>query len=528
MIKKHVGTNSQWAERAISGRVNVRAVAVALAILVAAVNPAVLEAAGGQEEESGAEAGTAGYDPKATIDIGSLYEPQNLDNTAGAGQGVTQALHGDVYEGLFRLTDDGEVDNLLAQDYSVSDDGLTYTFELRGSVTFHSGATLTAEDVVHSIERFIAPDSSASRKNELSPIEQVEAVNDTTVQVRLSSRSISLPYNLSYVWVVNRNAEDLTSRADGTGPYVFDNWRRGSTLSLNRYDDYWGEPPTNGRVVYHYFSDATALSNALLTGSIDIITSIQSPDLLSQFTDNPEFSVREGNSTTKQLMAFNTRVAPFDNVDVRRAVSMAIDDEAVLNAIWGDYGMVIGSFVPPTDPWYLDLTDVNAYDPDRAEELLAEAGYQDGFSFTLDTPNYSPHPTVAEFIKSELEEVGIEVDINIITANEWYTKIYQAQNFDATLQEHVNNRDIVFYGDPDFYWGYDNPQVIELIESADQSETVDERNEKLTEANRILAEEAASEWLYLYPQIVISRANVSGYPLNQLDSRFFSYNIRKE
>lgn len=528
MIRRSTGNQRRRATRAVPGLVSVRALTVALALLVAALNPLVLGAAGGQEGESGSADGAAEYDPDATIDIGSLYEPQNLDNTAGAGQGVTQALHGDVYEGLFRLTDDGEVENLLAQDYSVSDDGLTYTFELREGVTFHSGATLSAEDVVHSIERFIASESSASRKNELSPIEQVEAVDETTVEVQLSSRSISLPYNMSYVWVVNRDAEDLSSSADGTGPYEFDNWRRGSTLSLNRYDDYWGAAPTNGRVVYHYFSDATALSNALLTGSIDIITSIQSPDLLSQFTDNQEFTVREGNSTTKQLMAFNTRVQPFDNVDVRRAVSMAIDDEAVLNAIWGDYGMVIGSFVPPTDPWYLDLTDVNAYNPDHAEELLAEAGYEDGFSFTLDTPNYSPHPTVAEFIKGELEEVGIEVDINVITANEWYTKIYQSQNFDATLQEHVNNRDIVFYGDPDFYWGYDNPEVIELIDSAERSETVEERNEKLAQANRILAEEAASEWLYLYPQIVVSRANVSGYPLNQLDSRFFSYNIRKE
>src|SRR3546814_9058882 len=131
-------------------------------------------------------------------------------------------------------------------------------------------------------------------------------------------------------------------------------------------------------------------------------------------------------------MAFNDRVAPFDNVQVRKAIARAIDNEKLLQSIWGDYGTLIGSFVPPTDPWFVDLTAVDAYDPESAKALLAEAGYADGFTFTLETPNYDPHPIVAEFIQSELAKVGITVNINIITANEWYTKIYQAPAIDAT------------------------------------------------------------------------------------------------
>jgi peptide/nickel transport system substrate-binding protein len=495
-------------------RFGARTIAATAAMLMLAVSPAAL-------------AQDVAADPDAVIEIGSLYEPQNLDNTAGAGQGINEAFNGNVYEALFALADTGDVVKALASDYTVSDDGLTYTFKLQPGVTFHSGDPLTAADVKFSIERVTAEASKSSRKNSLKTITGIETPDDQTVVIKLSERSISLPYNLSYVWIVNDAAKSLTDSEDGTGPYQLDEWRRGSTLSLTRSASYWGEAPANAGVVFNYFTDATALNNALLTGAVDIITSVQSPDALAQFKDNPDFTVTAGQSTTKELLAFNDRVAPFDNVKVRKAIARAIDDQKLLQSIWGDYGTLIGSFVPPTDPWYVDLTNVDPYDPESAKALLKEAGLANGFTFTLDTPDYDPHPIVAEFIKSELAKVGITVNINIITANEWYTKIYQAHDFEATLQEHVNHRDIVFYGNPDFYWGYNNPKVIELIKQSEAAASVDEQTAKLTEANKLIAEDAASDWLYLYPQIVVSSTSVTGYPVNGLNSQFFAYDIQK-
>ena len=189
-------------------------------------------------------------DPDATINIGSLYEPQNLDNTAGAGQGINEAFNGNVYEALFRLADDGKVEPVLSKDYKVSDDGLTYTFKLQPGVTFHSGAPLTSKDVKFSIERVAAPESKSSRKSSLKSISAIETPDDETVVVKLSSRSISLPYNLSYVWVVNDEAKDLQSKEDGTGPYELEDWRRGSSLAMKRFDKYWGGKPKNGEVVF--------------------------------------------------------------------------------------------------------------------------------------------------------------------------------------------------------------------------------------------------------------------------------------
>ncbi|WP_411700377.1 ABC transporter substrate-binding protein, partial [Conyzicola sp.] len=420
----------------------------------------------------------------STVEIGSLYEPQNLSNIRGGGQGVTEAFNGNVYEGLFKLTDDGEVEPLLAESNTVSDDGLTYTFTLRDGVTFHSGKELTSADVKASIDAVLAEDSQSARKSSFGSVSSIETPDDTTVVVTLAERSISFIYNLSYVWIINADAVDAETTEDGTGPYTLDEWKRGSSLSLTAFDDYWGDAASNDEVVFTYFTDATALSNALLTNEVDIVTSVQSPDALTQFTDNADYVVSDGESTTKEVLAFNDRVAPFDNVDVRKAVYSAIDTKKLLNSIWGDYGTLIGSMVPPSDPWYEDLTEENPYDPELAKQLLASGGQADGFEFTLDTPSYDPHPAVAEFVKSELAKIGVTVNINTISSDEWYTKVYKAQDFTATLQEHVNDRDVVWYGNPDFYWGYNNPQVTTWVDEAEASATTDEQTEKLKLVNQ--------------------------------------------
>ncbi|GAB2468785.1 peptide/nickel transport system substrate-binding protein [Conyzicola lurida] len=472
-------------------------------------------------------ASTDSSSASSTVEIGSLYEPQNLSNVAGGGQGVTEAFNGNVYEGLFKLADDGSVEPLLAESNTVSDDGLTYTFTLKSGVTFHSGKELTSADVKASIEAVLAEDSQSARKSSFGTIAGIETPDDATVVVTLEERSISFIYNLSYVWIINADATDGETTEDGTGPYTLGEWKRGSSLSLEAFDGYWGDAPATDEVVFNYFTDATALSNALLTDQVDIVTSVQSPDALTQFADNADYVVSDGDSTTKEILVFNDRVAPFDNVSVRKAIYSAIDTEKLLNSIWGDYGTLIGSMVPPTDPWYEDLTQVNPYDPALSEQLLADAGFADGFEFTLDTPSYDPHPVVAEFVKSELAKVGITVTINTISSDEWYTKVYKAQDFTATLQEHVNDRDVVWYGNPDFYWGYNNPEVTALVDQAEASATTDEQTAALKQVNEQIAEDAASVWLYLYPQIVVAASDLTGYPVNGLNSQFFVYDIAR-
>ncbi|MFF1633649.1 ABC transporter substrate-binding protein [Leifsonia sp. NPDC058248] len=493
-----------------------------IAVLATAVAAALALAGCSGASSSGA----TGSD--ASIAVGSIYEPQNLDNTAGGGQGVTEALNGNVYEGLFKLTDDGKTEPLLATKYTTSADGLTYTFTLRDGVTFHSGKPLTSAAVKSSIERVTAADSQSARKSQLDVISTIATPDDKTVVITLKSRSISLPYNLSYVWIFGPGTTDYKTAEDGTGPYTLGTWKRGSSLSLERSNDYWGAKAKNKEVVFDYFTDATALSNALLTNQVDIVTSIQSPDALTQFEGNKDYTISNGKSTTKELLAFNDKVAPFNKTEVRKAVYSAIDTKKLLSSIWGKYGTLIGSMVPPSDPWYEDLTSVNPYDVSLAKKELAAAGFPNGFTFTLDTPTYDPHPAVAEFLKSDLAKVGITVNINSISADQWYSKVFKDHDFQATLQEHVNDRDVVWYGNPDFYWGYDNPQVTKLVNEAEQATTTADQTAKLKLVNEQIAKDAASAWLYLYPQIVVASSSVSGYPVNGLNSQFYVYDIVKK
>lgn len=506
-------------------RMSPRSLALAVPSLIAIA--ALTACAGGQSAApSAGSAGAGSADPDAVITIGSENEPTSLDQIFGGSSGVTEAFTGNVYEGLFRITDDAEVEPLLAASTDVSEDGLDYTFTLQDA-EFHSGDPVTAEDVKYSLDRFISEESIAARKRQLSVIESVTAVDDSTVAVRLKTPSISFTYNLGYVWIVNDTAGDLTAAEDGSGPYTLTDYRKGDSISLEPFGGYWGDAPANGGVVYQYYADPTALDNALLTGAVDLVTGQSTPDALPQFSDEGSFTIIEGTSTTKNLLAFNDRVAPFDNVSVRKAIYSAIDREKLLDSIWDGRGELVGSMVPPSEPWYLDLVDENPYDPDLAESLLAEAGYADGFSFTIDTPDSGVQSTVAEFLKSELAKVGITVDIRIITDDEWYQKVYTEHDFQATLQTHVNDRDINFYANPDFYWGYDNADVQTWLAEAEAAPSTDEQTELVKKANQKIAEDAASAWLYLEPQLRISTAQITGVPQNGLNSLFYVRGIEK-
>ena len=497
-----------------------------LGAAAAALTAAALVLAGCASGAPSSGGATGEADPNAEIVVGSQNEPTNLDQIFGGSSGVTEVFTGNVYEGLFRITDDATVEPLLAAETEVSEDGLVYTFTLQEDATFHSGDPVDAEAVKYSLERFVSEESIAARKRQLSVIDHVDVVDDKTVAVTLTQPSISFTYNLGYVWIVNPAAGDLTATEDGSGPYQLADYRKGDSITLELNDEYWGEAPANGGVVYQYYADPTALNNALLTGAVDLVTSQSNPDSLAEF-EAAGFEIIEGTSTTKELLAFNDRVAPFDSVEVRKAIYSAIDREKLLDAIWDGRGQLIGSMVPPSEPWFIDLADNNPYDVELAEELLAEAGYADGFTFSLDTPDSGVHSTVAEFVKSELAKVGITVEINVITDDEWYQKVYTDKDFQATLQGHVNDRDINFYGNPDFYWGYDNADVQTWLADSEKAASVDEQTELVKKANQQISDDAASVWLYLNPQLRIAAEGISGVPENGLNSLFYVYGIEK-
>lgn len=495
------------------------ALAVAAALALAACG-----SGSGSGGDSSAASGTP--DASAEIVIGSTNEPTGLVRNVGGSSGVSQTMTRNVFEGLTSVDVDGQVVPTLAESWDVSEDGLTYTFHLQPDVTFHDGTPLTADDVVWSISEAIGPESKSARKSDLLVIQHATAVDDATVELDLARPSQGLTFYLASVTIVQDGDKELTSD-NGTGPYRFVEWVQGDHLTIEKYDGYWGEPAKNAGVTFRFFQDTTALNNALLTGDLDLVIAEDSPDQLVQFEDNPDFTITEGTSTTKQIWAFNDREAPFSDVRVRQALYKAIDREAILSAVWDGYGQVIGSMVPPTDPWFVDQADVHGYDPEAAQALLDEAGVTD-LEISVD---YIPDDTteaILALLTKNLAAVGVTLTPNPIDDATWYQKVYTDHDFETTLMGHVNPRDVLWYANPDFYWGYDNPQVQEWVAQADEASTEAEQVDLLKQVNETIGEEAASAWLYLDPQIRVARSDVTGFPVDQVTESFYVADIVRE
>lgn len=487
----------------------------------------LLAACSGTTTPSSSDAASADADGGDVIVIGTTNEPTSLERNVGGSSGISETTTRNVYEGLTSIDDDGTVINTLAESYQVSDDGLTYTFDLVDGVTFHDGTPLTSADAAWSIEQAIAPESKSARASDLRVITGVATPDEDTLVLTLDHRSHSLPFFLASVTIVKDGDTENTSD-NGTGPYRLVEWVQGDHLTLEKNPDYWGDPAKNDGVTFRFFTDETALNNALLTGAVDLVIQQESPDQLAQFEDNPDYTVTSGNSIKKWLWTFNNAQAPFDDVRVRQALYKAIDREAIRSAVWGDYGVVIGSMPPVSEPWYdASFAEIHAYDPEAAAALLEEAG-QSGLSFDLTYVAGSTEEIIVQLIKSNLADVGVTVNLDPIDDSTWYEQVYTNHDYQTTLMNHNNPRDVLWYANPDFYWQYDNAEVQELKIQSDEASTDEEQVELIHQLSGILAEEAPSAWLFQAPQIRIARAGVTGYSPNKNAEPFYVADIVKE
>jgi len=167
--------------------------------------------------------------------------------------------------------------------------------------------------------------------------------------------------------------DDLANTPVGTGPYLFDNWVKGSAITMKRNEDYWGTSPSVGTMELRYFSDPTAMNSALLSGGIQVMSTVQTPEALSQFDDTTKYQVIDGTTTGEVLLSMNNKKAPLDNPLVRQAITYALDRQAILKTAWAGYGTLIGTHEAPSDPWFFPI-DAYPYDPQKAKDLLAQAG----------------------------------------------------------------------------------------------------------------------------------------------------------
>lgn len=458
---------------------------------------------------------TGAPDPDASVAIRLVLEPGNLDIRQTAGAAVDQILVDNIYQGLVSRTPEQDIVPALAEDWEVSADGLTYTFTLREGVTFHDGQELTPQDVVWSLQtRKDTPEWRDSAR--LANVASIVA-DGQEITLTLSEPDSSLLWNLTGragIILKEGDTVDYQTATNGTGPFVLDQWRQGDSITFARNDAYWGEPALVAEVVFDYIPDTQAALNAALADEVDVVTGFEA-DLTPQIEADGAFTVVLGESTDKGTLAFNQTSGPLADQRVRQAIRQAIDHDAFVEALGS--GQTQFGPIPSLDPGYEDLSDVAPYDPEAARALLEEAGAED-LELELTIPNFY-NTTIPTILVSDLNEVGITLEVNSVDFGTWLNDVYTQKDYDLSFVLHTEARDFENWANPDYYFTYDNPEVQELYAESLAATDEGEAAELLADAARIVAEDSAADWLFNGASVVAVGTTITGMPSINVNER---------
>jgi peptide/nickel transport system substrate-binding protein len=454
-----------------------------------------------------------------TVTVAIVADPPGWDPSASTSQEIPRVVYHNVFEGLVRFDASGTIVPALATDWSVSDDGLTWTFTLRGGVKFHDGSDFTVDDVIAKFERAMDPDSGHTNPGYYAAIESVEAANDgMAVVFTLERPSRSLLYNLarpdSIIYPAGTH-ETQRTQPIGTGPFRFARYVEGSEVRLERFDDYYVEGlPYLDAVVFRIMSDPNTRFAALQAGDIDVVP--LTPEQFGLAMAHPNLTATSGTATAEITLAMNNSREPLNDVRVRQAITHAIDKNAIVQGAMFGLGTVIGTHMSPAEAYYIDLTDTFPFDPERARQLLAEAGYPDGFTIDFELPEpYMNERRAGEVVAQQLRDVGITVNLSVVEWGTWIQRIFLGGDYDMTIIGHSEPRDINIYGNPNYYYRYDNDRVRELLAEAEAATTAEAETAAYQEIARIIAEDAVNVWLFSAPFIVGMQDDVHGFWTDQ-------------
>lgn len=460
-----------------------------------------------------------------TVTLGLVLKPPHLDPTAGAAAVIDEVTHLNVFEGLTAPDPVGRIRPLLARSWTVSADGLTWTFDLRRDVRFHDGRPFDAEIAKFSLDRARAPGSANAQRPRFAAIERVEVVDSHRLRVHLSS-PIDLPRLLAWgdaVMVHPDSADSNRTAPVGTGPFRFVSWRPGAGIDLARWPDYWGPAPALDGARFRFLAEPGAATRALLDGAVDAFPNFMDPEALVMFERDPEFNVEIGTTEGETLLAINHDRPPLDDVRVRRALAHAVDrDELIRRATLG-FGTPIGSHFPPYHPAHVDLTGHTPHDPAKARALLRAAGAED-LSLTLAVPPAGYARRSAEVIAEQLARVGIAVDLQPVDWRQWLDQVFKRRDYDLSVVAHTEPMDIDIYARGDYYFNYHSPEFRHLIARLNHAVDPEVRRDLLVEAQRHLAEDQVNVFLFQLARLGVWRRGLAGLwpnapmPVNDLSA----------
>jgi peptide/nickel transport system substrate-binding protein len=315
-----------------------------------------------------------------------------------------------------------------------------------------------------------------------------------------------------------------TTNPVGTGPFKFGAWNRGSSLALTRNDAYWGNKAKLTDVEFRFISDGNAMNNALTAGDIDAIGQVGALEQVSQFQQDPAFNVLKGAASGKVMVSVNETSGPLSDVRVRQALYAAIDRKAWIDGFFAGLAEPIGSHASPNDgePYYADMLGVNPFDPNKARQLLSAAG-QSNLRLRLAQISAFPYAVrLTDILASELQDVGVSLDVQPMEFPIWLQRVFGgAQDYDLTIINHVEERDIGNYANPKYYWHYSNNDVAGWLKQADAEPDLAKRNALYKQVQQQLATEAANLWVAAPSNLGILKKGLQGYQIQGISPSLY-------
>ncbi|MBB5173137.1 glutathione ABC transporter substrate-binding protein [Texcoconibacillus texcoconensis] len=468
--------------------------------------------------------------------ISNLSDIEAMD-PHGVNDTPSSNVQTNIFESLVSQNEDMELQPLLAEDWEAVEEDV-WEFTLRDDVTFHDGSEFNAEVVKANIERILDPDIASPRQFLYEMVEEVVVVDDYTVQFVTEYPFAPLPSHLShtggsmislevieadYAKMEEEDAqpgEYINNNPIGTGFFEFEEWVSGEKVVLNNYEDYWGENAKVDSVTFQVTPEDQTRIGELETGSAHIIDPV-SPSDHSRVNSGESTLVNEQDSLSLSYISFNTQKEPFDDPKVRKAISKAVDKDVIIDGLLEGFGTPAVAPIGPNVFGFSDEVTQLEYDVERAQELLAEAGYEDGFETTIWTNDSRDRQDIAEIVQAQLGEIGIDVSIEVLEWGAYLDNTAEGQHdmFILGWSTVTGDADYGLYalfhssnhgaeGNRSFI---DNEELDNLLDQGRREADPEAREEIYEEAMEILAEEAPFINIHHQTFLVGLREEVQGF-----------------
>lgn len=459
-----------------------------------------------------------------SVVVGITQDLDSLDPHKAVAAGTHEVLF-NIFEGLVKPDEDGNLNPAVASNYTVNETGDVYTFTLRDGITFHNGNKVTVDDIVYSVKRsagLLEESADINKNTALQSLVSVEASDDKTVVLTLSEPDTELPAYLtaSDCAIIPADYKEQATSPVGTGPFKFVSYAPLESLIMEKNDAYWNEEGKAkiDKATFKICSNADSAFLELQSGGIDIFPYLTDEQAKQLSTDT--FQVEIGNMNLVQGLFLNNKMAPFDNQKVREAMNYAINREAIIEMVAGGNGTVIGSNMFPGLANYYNEEVASLYtvDVDKAKALLEEAGYADGFTFTITVPsNYQYHVDTAQVMVEQLKQVGITAEINLIDWSTWLSDVYTDRNYQATvigLDGNLSPKDLLERYQSkagNNFVNYSSEEFDTLFAKAAATTDQEEKEALYKQLQEKLASDSASVYLQDPALLVAVNKRISGY-----------------